>query len=62
MFSIICGVFLIAMSTGAFWYLLPRNGQENPLVKNSGVGSMVTIVIMSFLTIGVALLFSGFIG
>jgi hypothetical protein len=41
-----------------YWYLLPRNGQENQLVKNSDVGSMVTIA----LTFGAALLLNGLFG
>jgi len=57
--SIICGAVLIFLSCSGFWYLLPRNGQEHPLVKNSGVGSMITLTIMIALTIGVVLLFEG---
>jgi hypothetical protein len=36
------------LSVGAFWYLLPVNGQENPLVENTVSGSTVTIIIMRF--------------
>jgi hypothetical protein len=41
-------VYLTVLSVGAFWYLLPVNGQENPLVENTVSGSTVTIIIMRF--------------
>jgi hypothetical protein len=47
---------LIAVSIGSFWYLLPRNGQEHRLVRNTHVGSSITIVILSGFTFGVVLL------
>jgi hypothetical protein len=62
MFSIICGTALVAVTGAGFWYLLPRNDQEHPLVKNSGVGSMITIAIMVMLTAGVAMVFEGLFG
>jgi hypothetical protein len=62
MFSVVLGVALIAVGVGGFWFLLPRNGQEHPLVQNTGVGSTAAIVIVSSLTIGVALLFNGLAG
>jgi len=62
MLSIICGVVLTGLSFGSFWHLLPRNGKEHPLVENTTVGSTVTITIMCFLTIGLALFFNGFAG
>jgi uncharacterized membrane protein (DUF4010 family) len=52
MFSSIFGVALIVSSGIFFWYLLPRNGEVNPLVKNSDVGSMVMIAILAIFTIG----------
>ena len=48
MLSIICGLVLSVLSVGAFWYLLPVNGQMNPLVENTVSGSTVTIIIMRF--------------
>jgi hypothetical protein len=62
MFPIICGAALVAVSIGGFWYLLPRNGLEHPLVRNSGVGSAMTLLIMTALTVGVVLMFEGLIG
>ena len=59
MFSIICGATLLVATSIFYWYLLPRNGQENPLVKNSDVGSMVTSAIMAAFTFGAALLLNG---
>ena len=60
MLSIISGLVLIVLSAAAFWHLLPVNGQTNPLIENTHIGSWVTTLIMSTLTIGVALLFNGF--
>jgi hypothetical protein len=62
MFSIISGAALTIISCAVFWYLLPHKGQVNPLVKNSDVGSMVTIGIMSGLTFGVVILCEGLFG
>jgi hypothetical protein len=36
----IIGATLVAGTSAGFWYLLPRNGEEHPLVQNPGVGSM----------------------
>jgi len=58
----IWGAALVVFSGGTFWYFLPRNGREHPLVKNSGVGSMITLAIMTVLTVGVVLLLQGFLG
>jgi hypothetical protein len=62
MFPTICGAALVAVSIGGFWYLLPRNDREHPLVRNSGIGSAMTLVIMIALTIGVVLMFEGITG
>jgi len=62
MFSVIIGAVMVVGSSVCFWYLLPRNGQVNPLVRNSDVGSMATIAIMSTLTIGIAILWGGLAG
>lgn len=62
MLSVICGAALLVATCSFYWYLLPRNGQENPLVKNSDVGSMVTIAIMAAFTFGAALLLNGLFG
>jgi hypothetical protein len=62
LFSIISGAALVVASSAFYWYLLPRDGQVNPLVKNSHVGSMVTITIMCFFCIGIALLLDGLFG
>jgi len=53
---------LIVGSALAFWQLLPHNGRDHPLVRNSGIGSMVTIGLLTTLTLGVALLWSGLSG
>ena len=62
MFSTIFGAAMVVTSSAFFWYLLPRNGQVHPLVKNSDVGSMITIIIMAGLTFGVVILCGAFLG
>ncbi len=62
MFLSICGAALVVATCAFYWYLLPRNGAVHPLVRNSDVGSMITIAIMTMFTFGVALLFEGFYG
>jgi hypothetical protein len=62
MISIVVGAIMVVASSVFFWRLLPRNGQVNPLVTNSDVGSMVTITIMSVFTLGVAILWGGLAG
>ena len=62
MFLSICGAALVVVACAFYWYLLPRNGRVNPLVRNSDVGSMVTIAIMTLLSFGMAMLFEVFHG
>jgi hypothetical protein len=62
MFLSICGAALVVVSCAFFWHLLPRNGTVHPFVRNSDVGSMVTIAIMTTFTFGVAMLLEGFYG
>jgi hypothetical protein len=58
----ILGATLVAGTSAGFWYLLPRDGQEHPLVRNAGVGSMVTIVILTLFIVGVAVMCEGLLG
>jgi hypothetical protein len=58
----ISGAVLTFGTCAAYCYLLPRNGQENPLVRNTDIGSMVTIGMMTVLTFGIALLLDGLFG
>jgi hypothetical protein len=58
----VLGTAMVAGTSAAFWYLLPRNGKENPLVANTGVGSMATITILSLAIVGIALLCEGLLG
>jgi hypothetical protein len=60
MIYIVSGITLIVVSGGSFLCLLPRNGQVHRLVRNSDVGSAVTIFILSGFTFGVVLLFGAF--
>ena len=62
MFAITSGTILVVASSAVFWRLLPRNGEVNPLVRNSDVGSMITIAVMSGLTFGVVILCAGLFG
>jgi hypothetical protein len=63
MFSLsVVGTILIVATCAAFWRLLPRNGQTHPLVRNSDVGSMITIAMMTVLTAGVAMVLEGLFG
>ncbi len=62
MFFVICGVALIGVGGGSFWYLLPRKGRVHPLVKNSDIGSLITIAIMTVLTAGLGFLGAGIFG
>jgi hypothetical protein len=59
MFSTIFGTALVVVTCAFYWYLLPRNGRVHPLVRNSNVGSWVTVTIMTVLTFGVVILFQG---
>jgi hypothetical protein len=61
MFSILLGAAMVVAASICFWYLLPRDGQVHPFVRNSDVGSMVTIGIMCVLTIGIAILWGGLV-
>jgi hypothetical protein len=58
----IIGAAMVAGTSAGFWYLLPRNGKEHPLVENPGVGSMVTIVILTLFIVGVAVMCEGLLG
>ena len=62
MFWSIFGVALVVAACAFFWYLLPRNGTVHPLVRNSDIGSMITIAIMCLFTFGLAMLFGGLYG
>jgi hypothetical protein len=62
MFSIICGVALVVATGTSFWYFLPRKGQVHPLVERFDGGSMITLAIMTVFTIGVVMMFAGFLG
>jgi hypothetical protein len=53
---------MVAGTTAGFWYLLPRNGREHPLLENSGVGSMATITILTLFIVGFALVCEGLLG
>ncbi len=62
MLYIISGAVLLAAGCGGFWYLLPRQGVVHPFVRNSDIGSLVTIGIMIVITAGLAFLGAAFLG
>lgn len=55
----ISGLALVVFGCGSYWYLLPRKGELHPLVKNSDIGSLITIGIRTVVTAGVGLLAAG---
>ena len=55
----ISGIALLVFGCGSYWYLLPRKGIVHPMVRNSDVGSLVTIGLMTVVTAGVGLLIAG---
>jgi len=61
MFTIICGAALAAGAGASFWYFLPRKGQVHPLVEKFDGGSMITLMIMTVFSVGVVLMFAGFL-
>jgi hypothetical protein len=62
MLYVISGSFVLVATCAFYWYLLPSNGKVNPLVRNTDVGSMVTILLMTTFCIGVGLVCEGFFG
>ena len=62
MFTVICGAALAFGAGASFWYFLPRKGQVHPLVERFDGGSLITLAIMTILTIGVVMVFAGFLG
>ena len=59
MIKIILGAVLLVAISAFYWYLLPRNGQVNRLVKKADVGSLVMITIISVVCLGIALVIDG---
>lgn len=54
----ILGLAIVSASAGAFWYLLPRNGQVHWLVTARGFEQMLPLTLISGFAIGVVMLFS----
>jgi hypothetical protein len=61
MVSILSGIGLVAVGGTSLWYLMPTNGQTHPLAKLPLLDSMIPVAIISALTIGLALIISGFL-
>ena len=55
----IIGATLVACTSAGFWYLLPRNGKEHPLVENNDVGCMVKLTILPQFIVGVTVICEG---
>jgi hypothetical protein len=58
----VTGAGLIVGTTLVFWRLLPHNGREHPFMRSSGISSMIAIALVTALTFGVAMLWSGLSG
>jgi hypothetical protein len=54
----ILGLLITAASAGAFWYLLPRNGEVHWLVTARGFEQMLPLALISGFAIGVVMLCS----
>jgi p-aminobenzoyl-glutamate transporter AbgT len=59
MFTVLSGAVLVVIGAVSFWYFLPRNGVVHPLAKTPFFDSMVTIIIMTFLVVGIGLMIEG---
>ncbi len=62
MLSVITGAALIVLGCVSFWRLLPKNGEVHRLAEKYDGGAMLTIVLMSVLTAGIALFCDGLFG
>ncbi len=51
----ILGLLIAGASAGAFWYLLPRNGQVHWLVTARGFEQMLPLALISGFAIGVVM-------
>ena len=58
--SVLSGFGVFAAGGATLWYLMPTNGQVHPLARKPLLGSLIPIAIISALTIGGALIISGF--
>jgi hypothetical protein len=61
MVSILSGIGLVAVGGASLWYMMPTNGRTHPLAKLPILDSMIPVAIISALTIGLALIISGFL-
>ena len=61
MIAVASGIVLIGISAASFWYLLPQGGEVHRLVRNVDISSLIAIGILTVFTIGLVLLFEGFI-
>ncbi len=59
MLSILSGAVAVGVSGAGLWYFKPRNGVVHPLVTKPFLDSLIVIVIISFFSVGVALIISG---
>lgn len=56
----ILGLLIVAASAGAFWYLLPKNGEVHWLVTARGFEQMLPLALISGFAIGVVMACSAF--
>ncbi|MGE0563720.1 MAG: hypothetical protein AB7O50_04330 [Pseudolabrys sp.] len=61
MISAISGLVLTGASSATLWYLLPSGGVLHPLLKKPMMDSTIPILIVSGLSIGIALIVAGIV-
>ena len=54
------GLVITTVSGGAFWYLLPKNGEVHRLVTLPGLDQLLPVSLVSGLAIEITMLISGF--
>ena len=56
----ILGLAIVGASAGAFWYLLPKNGEVHWLVTARGFEQILPLTLISGFAIGIVMLCSIF--
>lgn len=61
MISIISGLVVTGAGVGTLWYCLPTKGVPAAITRKPMLDTIIPIVIVSALSIGVALIIAGFV-
>lgn len=56
----ILGLLITGVSAGAFWYLLPKNGEVHPIVTMPFLDQLLPVSLVSGLAIGITMFISAF--